>query len=344
MTSVQAIATKKHAPLIAARDKFDIKALREDLECSVRPDFPEQQRIMRELLFQQMPIGRLNRKAKENRELIAHAYIESHRILNSQAELLNKFFEALADSQIEIRGSHGAPQLRTVVAKTRDAILGRISYRLLPSPSILSAETAALEAPELLMRLRADIERRASFLAAHFFETLGAAAKKQIVGHIRWTGRDTCQYVYFTAPIICEGTVTRSTADARNVKHVDTTKYQHRFGIHGHDLMSAAISYRMPPAIFVPARVDRLVRAIPPIIRPLLAVVDGLLIAERIVEWDAFESTIIEERVIPQAQFDPAIVLGPYVLAGWSDRDLGVTTMSDSALQWAAKSWMKLTR
>ncbi len=82
------------------------------------------------------------------------------------------------------------------------------------------------------------------------------------------------------------------------------------------------------------------------LLRPFIATLNGLLINERIVEWDESETTLAEEVTIPssEAEDDPAIVFGPYVLFGWSDRDLSLPTPTVLVQRWAARSWMRATR
>ena len=91
---------------------------------------------------------------------------------------------------------------------------------------------------------------------------------------------------------------------------------------HLHELLGAS-SDALPAAhVRKPLAVEHLILQTPPRLVPYLRVVSGMQVREVIVEIDVRTDTRVEERETILYRPDPALVLGRYVLAGWSERDL----------------------
>jgi hypothetical protein len=199
----------------------------------------------------------------------------------------------------------------------------------------LSALSAALferDAAAIFDTLAADLDDRVRTLASNFANSLAIGTARAAYGICQWIGSDTCRFYYWTNPIY------------RNRR----IKRQSNFTVVGAlaqtDLFNATLTPRLPGSLRVPPRVRPLLASIPPVIRPLVSFLDGQVLSHRVIEWD--NSKVIGERRRDEAylrsllRFDPALLIGPYVIAGWAEDDF--YTATPSALDTISSIYRKL--
>lgn len=178
------------------------------------------------------------------------------------------------------------------------------------------AELPVAALGEELLRL---FDERCRALARHVVESLAAGLQQNQVGLIRFSELDpkVCQFFY------CRLTTSLNSWTVERMRHhreVDT------LWAYLHDLVEAEA---VPVAWYsgeVPQRVQQVIEALPPFIAPHCKIVSGTLIGETIVERQVAVrewSEVLPET--PRYAGDPALVFGPFVLAGWEESEAPMT-------------------
>ncbi len=155
---------------------------------------------------------------------------------------------------------------------------------------------------------------------------LDQLVSSQQVGVIDWLTGDVCRY-HFVRAVIVQSTGPSVTTRSDNGHTLrETTKQTiletHRAALHTHELVNAR-KHRLPALeVPKPRGVHELISTIPVWLQPYIRVVAGDQIRESVIERDLRTDT--REQTTERVLFsrDPAVVLGRYVLAGWTDRDI----------------------
>jgi hypothetical protein len=195
----------------------------------------------------------------------------------------------------------------------------------------------------MLNELKDDLKKRVDELLLYVFASLDCAVAGGVIGQVNWMGSNTCSFTHcltevhaLQEPICFE----HSTLTPRLF---DDCYFHHRFKAFEHHILSARLVRGLPGESLVPERLRFFVTDwIPDFFRPLCLVIDGHLINSRIAEWDLFEPRkrkTYESKPNGTTAGVFAILLGPYVIAGWSGDEL-----IDSAAgirRYAARTWLR---
>jgi hypothetical protein len=197
------------------------------------------------------------------------------------------------------------------------------------------------------------LSKASAEFAKQFFELLARLVDRQLFGLVEWMPNHCCNYHFFKQVIIQEndgftsqvvGTRTENSVEAgfgrrivgwKKVEDRTEGKHVHRFARHEHSVMNAVRTTIQNSRVVIPPEVIPLVERIPKWLYPLVHIIDGDIIRERIVEQDTKVETWADVHVHDEPIFggDPAVTIGPYILTGWGPREVGVEQARRQAVQ-----------
>ncbi len=206
---------------------------------------------------------------------------------------------------------------QTVLVKTLAANghPGTVTLRHSAVADARTAETADRDLPELAAALAADIAAREAALRSDLDATLDQMVRDRRVGVIDWGRKPgVCTFTFHLCRTEVETGAWKTLVGGREREMVQ----RHHHTRHKHHLIGAKAHPLPAPEVARPARVQALLDAIPPGVRGEVRVVDGTLISKSVDPWDEEGARWVETESIPVQTRDPAVVLGDYVLTGWT--------------------------
>jgi hypothetical protein len=295
--------------------------------------------MLEEALRMELQIHKLKPNASKRR--LVQAYNASHVRLLECAREWNRLIAGLNLCSVELRPldmPDGDAKAAEAAAKLT-ALLGEAPTA---GPPCTTAAMVAQPSEKLCLALREDLEARVRRLAAEMVRHVHTGYQQALFGPITWLDDETVEFKYFMAPVLYVDTEQQATRKATYTSVRTTHHYQHRSGYHQQHLMEAKVAPGLPPRDMLPPRLRPLSDLLPAYLHGIVSTVEGLLIAERVVEWDVETSQSTHDAIIPHPRipFDPAIIIGPYVLAGWTDRDFHAA----DSLTTTARRWVRRTR
>lgn len=247
------------------------------------------------------------KKAQTTREILSYyqAFV-SH--LNEGVNALSALVSAVCRANI----IGGDSELLEKNARKVAGLVGDISYR---PELVLRSESAVLPPAELDTYMGKVYRSMAKAYCQEIVRVLDAMVDAEQVGLIDWQSPTVCRFHYFLS-----ATDRRVVATRENMlgteQDIDTTTSHFRYE---EDLVEARM---VDPGVagFLPYRISKLLERIPPALKQHVRVVFGTKIFETIIGRSQTHRTT---QAIPRpvAIFDPAIVLGPFVLAGWDKQE-----------------------
>ncbi len=215
------------------------------------------------------------------------------------------------------------------VQKCVDAIFsscGCLAARPLPRPRPLAVLASGESEERVHEVLSADITQLESAVAGALYRSLETLWRHLMVGSVRWLPKGFSSYTFFTAEGAKQFLRKRdcTCADCRSGKTrgYTVTDYLVRLKHQGHyhEIHNSRLLPWDDNTVPKPYRVQRLLQATPELLRPAVHVLagdqfyrDGLTIswAEKVVSQYAPKPEVLYRHQ------DPAVVFGPFVLAGW---------------------------
>lgn len=304
--------------------------------------------LLAESLWNSLPFSRREEISTADRGDLVTAYLASHAKLARAGAEIDRLFFAVARASLEIRdcGLVAGEKRRAEYRRKLSEIRQSLSFEFSPDAS-LPQNSLLVDVPELVefrieKRLRADIEQ----LVDTIFEKLDELAGENVLGNIDWDDERRCTFQYFghvlirNAPTLSartERTITRQgftevTREDKLTVARQTTTY--RAVRHQHRLENAKLESLADCSMVLPAGITEIIDAIPPWLKPVMQIVVGDCVHERIIEHDIGESVdeeiVHRESVRTERYIDPAIVLGSYVLTGWGDREIRIAEDSEA--------------
>ena len=199
----------------------------------------------------------------------------------------------------------------------------------------LDSDRATLEPTALLEELKTEFHESVNHVGRLFTAWLQLLAEQEIVGLVHHTSPAVARYHYFLYEVVQE----RMTVGHREEVSVDESKpFGQRTTYHRlrddavwqsstrlretHHIVGARVESVGDFAEAMPPRVVDLLKVVPDWLRASLQVVSG-----EITQIDTHRTQLSDEARIETIEESvaigsPALVLGPFVLAGWSARDL----------------------
>lgn len=320
-------------------------------------------------IFQHLPFALLA-KDQTNRDQVFACYLESLKVLDTRRQELLALSEALA--MVTIR--YETPLKDDVRAEAEKQIKADFRFRLDAPVNYAGAEVGALPVDEIREHLAEALKASAERLIAQFLEGLDGLVERQLLGLAHWPGQNAVKYRFYQQRIRAqaeERTVTTETSQSvtkgwlrgtvetiRRQMVVLSTPLEISLDCHHHDAVNAFLTTIENSKVVMPVAVQQLIKAIPAWMRPLIRIIDGYLVRERVDPkktsrtsvvtevkeevftevnplqsggrihdaWQSFSEAFVEVEPIDgwsvRYGFDPAVVLGRIVLTGWGPQEI----------------------
>jgi len=273
----------------------------------------------------------------DNHQTLYEAYLDGVARLDNRRSELCHVITTLKRTFVEFRLPNNIfDEARSACNKMLDE---EYSFDLGPIANRSSSALAALPVDELRERFRAALRDEANRLVQQFIAGLDNFVDRQIVGLAAWPNQNGVTYHFFKRLIRLENQQDYTTRHVerrdpnddpddnwrrwkrvtKRIKSADCVCVMER---HTHDAINAFYTSLENTLVVIPHDVEMLVEAIPDWMRPSIRVIDGYLVGERVRSVERNRSEVVSTTTTetPIHGHEPAILLGPYVLAGWGPR------------------------
>lgn len=244
-------------------------------------------------------------------------------------------FAGWVKSCIEASVKHGSDRdVRDAAVKTGWEFVQQHVPPIAEAPLIdLPAERAALPAAQLLAELKQEVEIGVDSMLRRFCLWLDLLVAKEYVGIVHFTGPTTGHYYYFRPYTMHTVKVTDRTEISvdQTVPFGQQTTYTNISGNshkiiewverHDHHIVRARVDTLPDYTEIIPGRIISALERAPEWLRPHLRIVSGDITKEVVARRVVRDTTEVHERTTSVYKGSPAVVLGSYVLNGWSSDD-----------------------
>ena len=311
---------------------------------------PEQADLAEQLttgLWSQLPFAGVDATDAADKGTLVRLYTESLGKLHSLQTDVRSLVRAVCAAGFEFRQlggvtDEGAKQL--AMEQALEEMVRDIATTQRPIENALTSTLVASHTPrQLLVTFRRALEAALARFAEDFERTLEALVDRQVAGLIDWTDSQTCCYHFFRHVVLQDNhgksesfgptRLNRRSPTGWSQVVTETEGGEHIFrrARHEHHVMHAFHTSPANSRVPMPARARRLLQAIPAWLYPFIRIVDGDLFRERIVEQDLkrkqwgrtrVREVPVENRDDPVYGWEPAIIIGGFVLTGWGPKEV----------------------
>ncbi|HBE67640.1 MAG TPA: hypothetical protein DDW52_05770 [Planctomycetaceae bacterium] len=245
------------------------------------------------------------------------------------------FVPAIAKAAIELRGEKlsDAMSLELSTDMERQMLQG-VRYPL-PSRSFVDFKFAALPPAEAWTQAQRRLEQECLQFANHVFALFDLLQQKSIIGQIQETS-STCRFTFFRRIAIAappkHKIEKRSRVDPifqfpghtiflEESFQISDYGIQHRNCQCVHHVRNPVLNRPNETANPLPEKYRCLIDACPDWLADSVRVLEGELFREERIEWDLYTENRRDkdEKVIERVRRCPAVVFGPFILAGWGE-------------------------
>jgi len=223
----------------------------------------------------------------------------------------------VANTKYVNKTGHGKQKVETF-----DEIIKLLKRTKAPSrirlqPKNAGAELACKSVEEVLHDLRNELASASGQLVRSFQQGLQYLTSVGQVGEITWHSKDVCRFSYFENEIIDQQVGNRR-REGNQWKWKERRMFHNRRIVH--DVMNAR-RLGVNSRIKKPERVQALIAVIPRWLKSSCHIVAGqeirVSVEERSATVDEWENVEEIPRVESSYKYDPALVIGNYVLTAW---------------------------
>ncbi len=288
------------------------------------------------------------RTTEEPCEKLVASYIQSLNQLDRYRRDVDGMIRAACIANLEFRQEQG----ETHTGAKDAAVTGKLNEMLqssidawMPVRNVVDARLVSRPTPEIRTKLDSALKQAVADFCQQLFELLAKMVDRELFGLVEWLPNNCCAYHFFRRVIIQENegaservseerfrTSTQSdSGTGRQVigrRIIEQTKgkgrHIHRFARHQHDVMQAVHTSIRDSRVVMPPTVQQLCETVPTWLYPFVQVIDGTIIRERIIERDASVDhwTDTQIRDEPIIGYEPAVIIGTFVLTGWGPREV----------------------
>ncbi len=307
-------------------------------------DPAEQQRnaLIVERLWSELPFTELDPGCADRTQIVK-AYTASIGRLHECQREVERLFALMCEINLQFRSQgrlHEQMRDEAMRAKQRE-MLDRGRFAPFLDDGTLTAELTA-EPPEVIrMRLNKSLRAITESFVRELFAALDRFVGGETVGLIDWFGEGVCKFHFFSESVTQTNTWRRRVRGRERrgrrvgTRHVEVLQdvtdetggvHLHRHARHEHHLMNAKAHAVGAQELAVPEAAAQLIEVIPEWLRPLVRIVEGDRIRERIIErevrkekWRKKHRETVRRLESVHYHIDPAVTLDCYVLTGWGE-------------------------
>ncbi len=308
--------------------------------------FPESElpSLLGESLWDRLPWSELP-PGKLDRATLVQAYNASLERLDSFKQDVTTLLTSACRTNLEFRQAvgrtHEAARDQALESELQ-AMLSRANWKQTPQRSIIDADVVSQATRMLRRQLNAALSQAIDQFTAEFQKLLDRLVSAKLIGRIVWKPNHCCGYDFFKQVVVQENQGPRQSKETINnpdasrqfgetiVSHEVTTRV-HGEGRHvsqreehEHVVINAVRTSIRESQVVMPPAVVELTNHVPEWLYSFVQVVDGDLCTESIETHSgkskAWQDVSITRR--PIYGWEPAVIIGPYVLTGWGPREV----------------------
>ncbi len=284
----------------------------------------------------------------DSSEKLVAAYILSLNQLDRFRRDVDAMVRTACIANLEFRQEQGETHVeaKAVAVKSKlNEMLQSSVDAWMPARNVVDARLVSRAKSEIQTRLESALKQAVADFCQQFFDLLAKMVDRELFGLVEWLPNNCCAYHFFKRVIIQENEGAseqvseerfqavnqRDAGNGRQVigrrtieQTVGRGRHHHRFARHQHDVMQAIRTSVRDSRVVMPPQVQRLCEAIPAWLYPFVQVIDGTIIRERIIERDvgADQWADVRLRDEPIIGYEPAVIIGTFVLTGWGPREV----------------------
>lgn len=246
---------------------------------------------------------------------------------------LSHFVPAIARAAIEFRGEELTNELQAELAAEMEVqMLEQVRYPI-PDRSFVDFKFADLPPSDAWTQAHRRMEQACLEFANHVFALFDTLQQKRLVGQIQETS-STCRFTFFQRVAIA--VTSRINTEKRTKRDPDFQipghlvlleetfqisdfDIQYRHGQCAHHVRNPVLNGPNETEHPLPPKYSQLIDSCPSWMADSIRVLEGELFREERVEWDLHTETRTAEKVVERVRRCPAVVFGPYILAGWGE-------------------------
>ncbi len=328
-------STSENRVASAVANRNRVRSHFDDLLTS--PEELSKNRLANELsseLWKRLPISRsADQSGERDIEHTLRIATSSTSQVQSWYGELRDFIPAIAKAATELRGEVLSEALQDELrADMERQMLEQIRYPL-PSRSFVDFKFADLSPAEAWTQAQHRLEQECLKFANHVFALFDTLQQKNVIGQIQET-TSTCRFTFFRRVAIAAPPKNRNEKRTRRdpdfqipghtvfleeTFQVSDYDIQHRHAQCVHHVRNPALNRPEATVNPLPEKYSRLIDACPNWLAGSVRVLEGELFREERIEWDLHTDKRTEERVIERVRRCPAVLFGPYILAGWGE-------------------------
>ena len=287
----------------------------------------------------------------QQRQSLVESYIESLKQIDRFREDVQAMIRLACHANLEFRQGTGPTHeqaANAAISSKLDEMMSDAAADWLPTRNVLDAKLVSQPVSVIQQQLQAALSEAVSVFVKQFFELLAKLVNKSMIGLIEWMPNHCCNYHFFKEVVIQENegpsrTVRELSEDEEpgeawdpdtgrrpiGWEKVEETRgkgrHIYRIARHEHSVMNAIQTSIRNSRVTIPPEVVPLVERMPEWLYPVVQIIDGDIIRERIIEEDqkAENWADVVVRDVPIFGGEPAVIIGPYVLTGWGPREVG---------------------
>ncbi len=277
---------------------------------------------------------------------LARAIGRREELIRQRQREIGQFAELVCVHAIQIEGGANPQARAKAVESVRRPLLEQIRKREPELPALLSSDLLAKKRELIVQQADGWLNDACVKLASQFVEVMHLLVERNVVGLLEVPGERICKLNFFKHVVSQTETGRKKSRKQRTQNNGNDTrtvttehfeairgKNVHSIERHEHHVIDVTVRDPHDAGSSIPNHHREFFLRIPEWIRRHVLLLEGHLILEQIIRTKVREESFqnqpvrtgIDEETLPivrrEVVFDPALILGHFVLTGWTERE-----------------------
>lgn len=304
----------------------------------------DQQKIPKriaETLWRELPIAHVAVPTMEDTEAVTRLALSSYEKVKDWYRELQTFTEVVIKANVEIRGSDDSVAVDNAIEACVEHVKADLKPAPIPPESFIDYRFASLPTQEASKKAEAELWSACKKFADDVFSHFQNLQERCVLGSVQFAEK-SCKYIYWQRVAIFETTTRKSSSSdfssdlfgnlLTQTEQV-ASDFQARLAQTTHHAINVTLSDPRHSEDPLPEKYCKLIESAPVWLREHIQLLEGDLIREQRVEIDTHQLQVLgtpEITTIRLPAFDPAILIGGFVFAGWGEIELAKIRAKES--------------
>ncbi len=277
---------------------------------------------------------------------LAKAIGHREELIRQRQSEISEFAKLVCIHAIQIEGGANPQARAKAVESARRPLLEQIENRVPEVPSLISDELFVKKRELIVQKADEWLNDACVKLASQFVEVMHLLVERNVVGLLEVPGERVCKLNFFKHVVSQTETGRKKSRKQRtqnngnDTRTVTTEHFEairgkniHSIERHEHHVIDVTVRDPHDAGSSIPDHHHQFFLRIPEWIRRHVLLLEGHLILEQIIRTKVREESFqnqpvrtgIDEETLPierrEVVFDPALILGHFVLTGWTERE-----------------------